>query len=196
MGRPGLCFTILVVMFLSSGPGSPHDKAVSADPLTPDVYSLYSTIYQAGPGSGELLGITASPLPLKDSLTCLKPSTPEEQEMVEAAKDQLVGPIEWKRQFNFGRAYTLIPPGQVTKAIDCIQFSGKGTPAGCKPYSGLRYVRFLSIPVFNRDHTRALVATARICGGLCGSGGAFVYRKTTQGWELETGSFAKCAWIS
>jgi hypothetical protein len=196
MNRSGLCFTAFAAIFLAAYPGSPHDNATSGDPLTPEAYSLYSAIYRSG--SAELLGIAASPLPFKDSsLSCLKPSTPEEREMVKAAKNQVVGRVEWKRQFDFGRAYILIPAAETNKAIDCIQFATRsGALTECDPYVKLQYVRFLSIPIFNRDHTRALVAASRVCGGVCGDGGVFVYRKTRDGWEFEKDSFAKCHWVS
>ena len=66
------------------------------------------------------------------------------------------------RGFNFGRAYRLIPTAEIHRAINCIQ----GHKPGCEAYAKMRYVRFLSVPVFNRDHTRALVAISRACGGL------------------------------
>jgi hypothetical protein len=119
-----------------------------------------------------------------------------EDEMAEAASNQVVGRTEWKRRFDFGLAYILIPPNEVNKAINCIQFSRTGPLAGCEPYVKLKYVWFISIPIFNKGHTRALVAISRVCGGVCGDGGVLVYRKTADGWELELGSFAQCRWVS
>ena|SRR5581483_10732028 len=129
-------------------------------------------------------------------MTFLRPSTPEEREMASAVRNQIVGPVQWKRQFEFGRAYVLIPPPEINKAIDCIQFSKDAHLAGCESCANLHYVRFLSIPIFNKDQTKALVSMTRSCGGLCGNGGVFVYHKTKDGWELEMNSFAECHWLS
>jgi hypothetical protein len=194
MSRLKLSSIVLIVVLLAAAGGS-GEKPVSVDPLTPLSYSLYSAIYRSQTSS-ERLGIAATPLSFPRDLACLRPSTPEERQMVEGATNQVVGSVQWKREFDFGRAYTLIPAIEVNKAIDCIQFSRRDSAAGCEPYAKLKYVRILSIPVFNKDHTRVLVATSRVCGGLCGNGGVFVYRKTAQGWEWEKNSFAGCHWVS
>jgi len=193
-----LCSAILVSTLLAGAASRSADNAGSVDLLTPEVYSLYSTIYRSETGSGEVLAIAAKPLSFPRPLTCLRPRTREEREIVEAARNQVIGQTEWKRQFDFRRAYILIPPAEVSKAIDCIQYpTTKGVPAtGCKPYERLHYVWSLSIPIFNKDHTRALVAASRACGGLCGDGGVFVYHKTGGRWELEKDSFAWCRWVS
>lgn len=196
MSRSRLWLILLASILYSGIVGCSARMAKSASPLTPDSYSLYSSIYHYQIRSGELLGIATVPLSFPTNQTCLKPSTVEEREMVSAAQNQNSGPPEWKPQFDFSHRYLLIPPTDVNKAIDCIQFSRTSHLASCEKYANLQYVRSLSIPIFNKDHTRALVFMTRSCGGLCGNGGSYVFRKTIDGWNLERNSFAACRWVS
>ena len=162
-------------------------------------YAFYSSLYRQSDhlAPGEILGIAAEPMRFHRKLCSMRPSTEEERNMVEAAKQSSTHPLTWNRQFDLGRPYLLIPPAATTKAIDCIgQHHGQAPRSGCEPYAQLRYVRFLSVPIFNADHTRALVAIDCACGGLCGKGSVQVYRKTGDGWQLAPNSFARCGWVA
>lgn len=157
-------------------------------------YELYSSIYKNSQslGADEMIAVGQEAASVSSNAYCLKPVTQEERRMAGAFLAVGAQHLKWERRFNFGRAYTLIPLAETKKAIDCIQ----EYKPGCEAYSKMRYVRFLSVPVFNRDHTRALLAISRACGGLCGNGSLQVYRKTRAGWEREPDSFAQCMWIS
>ena len=165
-----------------------------ADTSLDESYELYSSIYKNDQSlePEEALAIAEEATDVSSYGCRLKPVTQEEREMVGAAGALGEPHLKWESRFNFGRAYRLIPTAEIHRAINCIQ----GHKPGCEAYAKMRYVRFLSVPVFNRDHTRALVAISRACGGLCGNGSLQVYRKTRAGWEREPDSFARCIWIS
>jgi hypothetical protein len=167
-----------------------------ADAVPEESYALYSAVYKNNAlEAGEVMGIAEDSgiEPFRE--TCFKAATKEEQEMVDAAR--ALGDVHavWESKFDFGRPYKLIPAAEKNRAIDCVQGYTHGKPlAGCEAYLKMRFVRFFSVPVFNRDHTRALVEISRVCGGLCGNGSMQVWRKTGSGWEKEADSFAKCVW--
>ncbi len=197
--RGALCFVLSALLVPVCRHALMEKSVVSTNALDSESYALYSAIYRSSKGlaSDEVIGIAAEPLSFPSDLSRLKPSTAEERQMVEAASAVKPDLAEWKRRFDLGRAYILIPPAATDKAIDCIGESQTNHHVtGCEPYVKLRYVRFLSIPIFNKDHTRALVAIDRSCGGLCGNGGIYAYRRTNKGWELDTTSFARYIWVS
>jgi hypothetical protein len=170
---------------------------VPDSPPNSESYALYSSIYRNSNSfePDELIGIAVKAKEVHRE-DCLEPVTREERMMVDAASKLIGHHREWEEQFDFGRAYRLIPSVETNKAIDCIIGSKGGrNPQECAAYARMRYVRFLSVPAFNRDHTRALVEISRVCGGLCGNGSLQVYRRTRGGWKLERDSFAKCMWI-
>jgi hypothetical protein len=156
-------------------------------------YALYSSIYKNTQAleADEAVGIAENALAIP-FLECVKPATQEEREMLEGARAAREQHVMWQARFDIGRAYTLIPATETDKAINCVQ--GHAQAKGCESYVKMRYIRFFSVPVFNRDHTRALIAIYRGCGGLCGEGSLRVYRKTSAGWEREPDTFAKCVW--
>ncbi len=167
-----------------------------------DGYALYSSIYRSSNSIApdEVLAIAAEPLILSAMpgiASCLTPSTDEERRMVDAANTLRTNKGQWKRRFDIGNAYLLIPPGEINNAIGCVSSHGRQSSGGhCDAYAHVRFVRFLSIPIFNRDHTRALLGIDKACGGLCGNGDTRVYRKTREGWKVEANSFARCSFVS
>jgi hypothetical protein len=171
--------------------------ALVADAVQEESYALYSAIYKNNSSleAGEVMGIAADSSVDSFRENCFKAATREEQEMVDAARAAGEGHAVWERRFDFGREYKLIPSAEKNRAIDCVQGYTHGKPlAGCEGYLKMRFVRFFSVPVYNRDHTRALVEISRVCGGVCGNGSLQVWRKTRAGWEKEVDSFAKCVW--
>jgi hypothetical protein len=70
-----------------------------------------------GPGSCAKIILRSVAPSFPRDLTCVRPSTAQEREMASVARNQVVGPIQWKRQFEFGRAYILIPPPEANKAL-------------------------------------------------------------------------------
>jgi hypothetical protein len=161
-------------------PQSSHSGSASAArPLpadvTHDTYALYSYIYRNSNwvNSDELIGVVRdiAPFPSDPSTRgCLRPQTGDERKMVENAirlsKDQYA----WDAQFDFGRPYKLLSKAEAAEAMECIG-RVQGDQSKCKPYTAMRYVRYLSAPGFNHDHTRALVYISQVCGGLCGNSG-------------------------
>jgi hypothetical protein len=166
-----------------------------------DAYALYSYIYQYSNSldPSEVIAVAQDIAPFGDDAStreCLKPETGEDRRMVENAIRLSQGKHKWEAQhFNFGRPYKLLDQAQANEAIDCIGKVGKDQST-CQPYRTVRYVRYLSAPAFNHDHTRALVYISRLCGGLCGDGNVSVYRRTRHSWEREDKSFAGCVWIA
>jgi hypothetical protein len=169
-----------------------------ADTVSDESYELYSSIYKNSPSleADEIIGIAAEAVALHLNEGCLKPGTEEERKMVEAARAAAADHAEWQQRFDLGHPYRLIPSAEKNRAIDCVQGYTHGKPLpGCDAYLKMRYVRFFSVPIFNGDHTRALVSLSRVCGGLCGDGSLRVYRKIRGGWEQEPDTFAKCVWM-
>jgi hypothetical protein len=176
----------------------------AAGPLPQDVaddaYALYSYIYQHPNrfDANEVIAVVQDVAPFRNdasSKTCVKPETGDDRTMVDSAIRLSQDQHAWEARFNFGRPYKLLGKAEAVEAIDCIQ-RVRNDQSTCQPYKAMRYVRYLSAPGFNHDHTRAVVCTSRVCGGLCGEGNCSVYRKTGQAWEREEKSFASCIWVA
>ena len=190
---------LLVVLCIINPVCCPQSTPTSPAVIDAESYTFYSSLYRNSNSLApeEVIAIAVEPLTLSSKKACLLPSTDEERKMVGEANRLSTQPLTWSRRFDFGRPYVLISPAETDKAIDCIgQRHGQSPMTGCESYAKLNYVRFLSVPIFNADRTRALVAIGRACGGLCGNGSTQVYRKTRDGWELEPNSFARCIWVS
>ncbi len=194
--KMSVTFILCVAFLVSCAKWTADSSFVSATVPGSECYSLYSSIYRNATdlAPDEVIGIVGKPMPLRFVQSCFRPSTGEERQMVAAASKSSPPQAEWARKFDFGRPYILIPPSKADQAVDCIGINRNSR--GCEAYAKLRFVRFLSIPIFNKDHSRALVAINRTCGGLCGNGGFQVYRKTQGTWVLESNSFVKCYWVS
>jgi hypothetical protein len=165
-----------------------------------DAYALYSYIYQHSNrlDANEVIAVVQDVAPFRNdasSKTCVKPETGEERTMVDSAIRLSQDQHAWEARFDFGRPYKLLSKAQAAEAIDCIGGFPKDQST-CQPYKAMRYVRYLSAPGFNYDHTRAVVCISRVCGGLCGEGNCSVYRKTRQAWEREEKGFASCIWVA
>lgn len=164
-------------------------------PAPAEAYEVYSALYQAP--MEDMLAFA------EDSVTdvpqvngnCLRPATPQEQEMADAfvaANRQSHG---WKRKFSIPQGYRLIPQTELARAQTCLSTHNR---AGlCAPYQQLRYVRLLGNPGFNHAHTRALVSVIKSCGHLCGSGGIFAVEKVSGIWRRSPASdFTRdCSWM-
>lgn len=194
--RMSITFILCVAFLVSCAKWTADSSFAPGTVPDSECYSLYSSIYSNATGLApdEVIGIVGQPMSLRFVQSCFRPSNREERQMVAAASKSGPPQAEWDRKFDFGRPYILIPPSKADEAVDCIGINRNSR--GCEAYAKLRFVRFLSIPIFNKDHSRALVAIDRACGGLCGSGGFQVYRKTHGTWVLESDSFVKCYWVS
>jgi len=188
----------------STVPGAIPDRSVSSPlnqpgggPAAAEAYNVYSALY-ADP----------QPEPLafaEDSLTdipqvngsCLRPSNAGEREMAadfEAANKQS---HRWERGFAIPSPYLLLSRAVAAKAQSCIQARTAASSPDCAPYSQLRHVRYLGVPGFDHNHTRALVSVIKVCGGECGSGGIFEVEKTGSTWRRANPSdfTANCSWM-
>lgn len=160
-----------------------------------DSYAVYSALYQK----------TDEPLVFaQDSVTdipqlngsCLRPSTAEEREMVAAFEEANRQSHLWQQRFAIPSGYRLLTHDAAGNALACMSSHGEGG-AGCQDLNGVKHIRYLGVPGFNRDHTRALVSVIRMCGSECGGGGVFAVEKTAAGWERapDTAFTSECSWI-
>ena len=150
-------------------------------PAPAEAYEVYSALYQAP--MPEVLAFA------EDSVTdvpqvngnCLRPTTPQEQEMTVAFVAANRQSHRWAQKFSIPQGYRLVPQGDLGRADD----------------KQLRYVRLLGVPGFNHAHTRALVSVIKSCGHLCGSGGIFAVEKMGGTWQRSpTTDFTRdCSWM-
>jgi hypothetical protein len=196
---------VVTLTLLCFGTASWLVAQVAAVPLPRDVaddaYALYSYIYQHSNSldTTEVMAVVQDIAPFRNAAStggCVKPVTRDDRTMVDNAVRLSQYTHKWEAQrFNLRRPFKLLSEAQAKEAIDCIGGFQKDQKT-CQPYKAMRYVRYLSTPGFNHDHTRALVQISRVCGGLCGDGNVSVYRKTRQSWEREERSFATCRWVA
>jgi hypothetical protein len=172
-------------------------------PAPAEAYEVYSAIYQTPnqtpgqPPAGEPLVFAAqsrTDIPQVGG-SCLKPSTPSENEMTEdfvAANQQS---HLWGQKFSIPQGYKLLSPADTAQAQACLQahdqMSGR-----CAAFKQVRHVRFLGVPGFDRAHTHALVSVIKSCGGFCGSGGIFEVEKAGNTWRRSepTSLTSDCSW--
>jgi hypothetical protein len=165
------------------------------EPAPAEGYEVYSALYQAP--MGEMLAFA------EDSVTdvpqvngnCLRPATPQEQEMTGAFVAANRQSHRWERKFSIPQGYRLLPQTELARAQACLATHDRAGP--CTPFQQLRYVRLLGNPGFNHAHTRALVSVIKSCGHLCGSGGIFAVEKTGGIWQRSPNSdFTRdCSWM-
>jgi hypothetical protein len=164
--------------------------------VSADAYDVYSALYQKP--QQEPLAFA------KDSVTdipqlngsCLKPSTPSEREMVDAFVAANHLSHQWEKKFAIPFEYRLLNGTETVMAENCLETHGR-SGANCGTFQGLRHVRFLGVPGFDRAHMRALVSVVKLCGKYCGSGGIFAVEKTGDTWRRsEPTDFTRdCSWM-
>jgi len=164
-------------------------------PAPDDGYPVYSALYRA-PADEPLAfaGESRTDIPQVGG-SCLKPTTPDEQEMNDAFVAANQQSHVWEPKFTIAQGYRVLSPADTAQAQECLASHGPAS-AACAPYKQLRHVRFLGVPGFDRAHTHALVSVIRSCGGFCGSGGIFAVEKDGDGWKRsETTDFTRdCSW--
>ena len=173
---------------------SPMNQA-GGGPVPPEAYDVYSALYEA-PSKDPLAfaEYSITDIPQVDG-SCLKPSTPQENAMTDAFVAGNRQSHRWEQKFTIPQGYRLLPHAEVPQAQRCL--ATHGHDAGCESYKELRYVRFLGVPGFDQNRTRALVSVIKSCGGFCGSGGIFAVEKSGDTWKRsETTDFTRnCSWI-
>lgn len=165
-------------------------------PAPAEAYAVYSSLYRAA--MNEPLAF------LEDSQTdvpqvgqsCLKPKTPEEQEMAGAFEAANQRSHRWEPKFSIAPGYRLLSGTEASQAMMCLAEQMRDT-SQCASYRQLRYVRLLGIPGFNPAHTRALVSVLKKCGGFCGTGGIFEVEKAGDSWQRspQTDFTRNCSWM-
>jgi hypothetical protein len=168
-------------------------------PAPPEAYEVYSAIYQtpSQPPTDEPLVFAAqsrTDIPQVGG-SCLKPTTPTENEMTE----DFVGANQqshlWDQKFTIPQSYKLLSPADTGQAQACLQ-AHDSTSGRCAAFKQVHHVRFLGVPGFDRAHTHALVSVIKSCGGFCGSGGIFEVEKAGNTWRRSepTTLTSDCSW--
>lgn len=161
-----------------------------------EAYEVYSGIYRTpSPDPLAFAENSITDIPQVDG-SCLKPSTPDEQEMTDAFVAANRQSHRWEQKFSIAQGYRLLPRPEVAKALSCLATHGRDA-AACENFKQLRHVRFLGVPGFDQAHTRALVSVIKSCGGFCGNGGIFAVEKIGDGWQRSpTVDFTRnCSWM-
>lgn len=161
-----------------------------------EAYEIYSALYQAR--MEEPLAFaenSVTDIPQVDG-SCLKPSTPQEHEMMDAFVAANQRSHRWEQKFSIAQGYQVLPRSELAQAQACLATHGRDA-ARCESYKQLKHVRYLGVPGFDHTHTRALVSVIKSCGGLCGSGGIFAVERTGGTWRRSvTTDFTRdCSWI-
>lgn len=161
-----------------------------------DAYQIYSALYR-DPIQEPLVFSEDSVTDIPQvNGSCLKPSTPEEGEMVEAFTAANQQSHRWEQKFTIPGQYQLLKRSEAAEAQTCLETHGQDA-ARCDRYKQIRHVRFLGVPGFDHGHTRALVSVVKMCGSFCGSGGIFEVEKAGGTWRrAETVDFTRdCSWM-
>jgi hypothetical protein len=164
-------------------------------PLPAAAYVVYSDLYRTPSGEPLVFAAkTETDIPQIDG-SCLKPTTPEERQMVEAfeAANRMSHPV--RPSFKIDEGFRLLDEKKADYAAYCIQAHFPGPE--CDEYKGLKHVRWLGAPGFAPDGQRALVSVIRRCGHYCGVGGIFVAEKKDGHWQhATTGPLTQqCSWM-
>lgn len=185
--KPAKPFTDLGVTMPLNQPGG--------GPAPSDAYEVYSALYQ-----------TPMPEPLafaEDSNTdipqvngsCLRPATPQEQEMATAFVAANQQSHRWEHKFSMAQGYELLNLDEVDQMQTCL--ANHQHDGACAKYGQFRYVRLLGVPGFDHAHTHALVSIIKSCGRFCGSGGIFAVERKNGKWQRSatTDLTRDCSWM-
>ena len=153
-----------------------------------DGYVVYSQLFKDSgrPSAKEDIGIYVFPLPVTKRVYCEPALQGEEQELLAAAQVAGQRSAVWDQQISFGHSVQFILPLEMHQAQACIADRRSGTKLpGCRNYAKLQSIRFLSVPIFNSDRSRVLVATNQICRKTCEGFRVRIYRRTASGWQQQ-----------
>jgi hypothetical protein len=192
-------------MMGTAGGQTPKPSPIPPD-LAREAYELYSSIFRGMSQesrycdflkSDELLVISNEVLqtPNNDVVKTMKPKSSEDRLMIGKLVQLGKTRYAWEERFDFGRPYRLLSEADDATLDDCKfrGFAGRPNDPKCAAFVNVRVGRALSLPSFNKDHTRALVRFVRGCGFLCGGDEFASYRKTASGWKREQPGFGGCA---
>lgn len=174
------------------------DIAPRSTVATKEDYAFYSEMFrrtlQAEPNETIVIAEEAIPIVTAATKDCMHPRDGEERAFAKRASELQNLEARWKPEFDFGRPYRIVSAQQAHAIFEC--FSPRNKDASCLEYKRVRVIRYLALPLFNRDHSRAVTAISRICGGLCGEGSVLTFRKQLSGFRDDDDNFASCWWIS
>ena len=164
-------------------------------PAPAEAYAIYSALYQAPLGEPLVFAENSQTDIPQVGGSCLKPSTPEEQQLTGAFNAANALSHAWEQKFTIPAGYRLLGPREAAQAQACLQAHGHGPPS-CAGYQDVRHVRFLGVPGLDSTHTHALVSVIKSCGNFCGSGGIFEVEKSGNTWQRSpTTDFTRdCSW--
>jgi hypothetical protein len=186
--RPGKPFTDLGATMPLDQPGG--------GPAPSEAYPVYSSLYQTPmPEPLAFAEDSNADIPQVNG-SCLRPATPQEQEMANSFVAANQQSHRWEQKFSIAQGYELLSNDEVNQAQTCLA-SHQHDGAQCEKYRQFRYLRLLAVPGFDHAHTHALVSVIKSCGRFCGSGGIFAVEKTTGAWQRSpTTDFTRdCSWM-
>lgn len=158
-------------------------------------YAVYSALYQKADEPLVFAQDSVTDIPQLNG-SCLRPSTAEERAMVAAFEEANRQSHVWQQRFAIPSGYRLLSHDAAGNALECMSLHSQGA-AGCQDLNGVKHIRYLGVPGFNREHTRALVSVIRMCGFQCGGGGVFAVEKAAAGWQRapDTAFTSECNWM-
>jgi hypothetical protein len=161
--------------------------------VDPEIYNFYSSLLSAGgPWPHERVAILDFPMGFAESFHCSHPLSAEDQKLIDTARANSEQLWYWDKKFHFGRDYILLNMNEVSEALSCVASAQKHqAPARCHAYRNVQDIRYLSIPVFNSNHTRALVTQLSRLNNL---EELAIYQKTNNTWKPDRRSLAFCEW--
>ena len=196
--RQLIVYTLVLLGCAASSEINAQDTSLPAD-IREDAYALYSDLYRNANWiePDELLAIAIDAGSSLVAKGCLTPRNREDQSLIDNFLEVNQQQHRWEAKFDFGRPYKMLDAAAQSAVDNCFMARHDPNRPKCPaPFAKISFIRYLSVPGFNRSHARALVSTSRVCGGLCGNGGMTVYRRTNRGWQKEENSFASgCIWI-
>ncbi len=174
---------------------SPLNQPGGAPPPV-EAYAVYSALYQAPAGEPLVFAQTSVTDIPQVGGSCLKPSTRQEHEMADAFEAANRQSHPWEQKFTIPQGYQILAPTQASAARNCIATHYQDT-AACSAYKAVHHIRYLGVPGFDKNQSRALVSVIKSCGGDCGSGGIFAVEKSGATWKRsETTDFTRdCSWM-
>ena len=160
-----------------------------------DAYDVYSGLYSAPLDEPLVIAQDSSTDIPQLNGNCLKPSTPEEQQMVASFESANRHSQSWDARFSVPYSYRVLSPRELNEAMNCFATHAQGS-AQCSSYKDMKHVRILGVPGFDATRTRAIVSVLKKCGPYCGTGGIFEARKENGSWKRAepTVFTSDCSW--
>ncbi len=189
----GMRFWCLAVVLVLSTKSDDRPPPRFREIVDPEVYDFYSSVIRAeGLGPRERVAIVAVPMLFAESFHCTSPLSAEDQKLIDTARANSKQLWFWDGKFHFGSDSILVNMNEVHAAIGCVAAGQEHqAPGKCHAYGNVRDIRALSIPVFNSNHTRALVTQASYLRNV---EELAIYQKKNNVWKPDRRALALCEW--